>query len=164
MENLGIEFSFIDKNTGEKHIEVIYDFSVNIFSQDKFNYLIDEISWKYLGKKIKIKKYDELYEIKYVCPVHQHILIIFKFEEITKFVVVNYLGELIKEVSPPKLISKTAQLFELKHNITFNSAYWNNVEEKLPLIDLGFNNDYYEVRLFEINNFEFKESVQSGRM
>lgn len=59
MENLGIEFSFIDKNTGEKHIEVIYDFSVNIFSQDKFNYLIDEISWKYLGKKIKIKKYDE---------------------------------------------------------------------------------------------------------
>ncbi len=164
MEAFKIDFSFVERKTGIRYKKSIYDFSVNIFSQAEFNHMIDEVSWKHLNQEIIIRKYNELYEIKYACPVNQYILIIFKFKESTKLIIFDFLGNEIKDVNPPKLISKTAQLFNIISKISFNSVYWNNFNEKTPLIDIGFNNDYYEIRLFKITDFEFKECIQSGRI
>lgn len=167
MKNIEITF----KNEEIRVNKVIYDFSKSIFLEipENYKFKIEKVTWNYLDKKVEINSSKNDMRIKYACPSRDNTKMLIIFNDETdnvksSLIIFDGEGKVSENIKFPNLISSVSKSLTIHRNVEFKYVYWNNIKEREVFVDIGFNEDFYEIRLFDVETLEFKECIGSGRM
>lgn len=133
---------------------------------------IQSIAWDYEGKEVHLK--DEDYRVVGVTTLDErHVIAIFHernydYPSPLSAKVYNVEGEMVKEVSLPKLKSKLAAKYyrQVEHPISmFFESVYRKVVDGVPKIvfSIGFMRDWYEEQVFDEKAFVFLDSIGAGQ-
>lgn len=167
MKNIEITF----KNEEIRVNKVIYDFSKSIFLEipESYKFKIEKVTWNYLDKKVEINSSINNMRIKYACPNGDNTKMLIIFNDETdnvksSLIIFDGEGKVLENIKFPSLISSVSKSLIIHRNVEFKSVYWNNIKEREVFVGIGFNEDFYETRFFDVEALEFKECIESGRM